>query len=399
MVCDDLPGMAYSLWKWTVQKISNWLVCPCPGLHNLPLQADSQPVADLSDGLEAAGNQISDLARALQDLKQQLATAQSNLGDLRDSLSSHAADTALHALSGRQPQLGMPAQVAEPGSSSGFALQDGNPGSGALKPQSPAGEAAATVSAQGELPASGSVAAGCMDPSTLQQPQQLLAELVAKVAALEAAVSELSTRAAGPAGAMNQQQQRRVSGEQPASSKLVQALAAQLAELGSHVARLSAQVQAGNSSPAQTQQGSTPDTTADAAGSATTGSLGPAGDAAESAGAPTAADEAAGAAGAAGVVGSGFGAELAAELDGRLSDLEQLVQDLSVIKADQESLQDLRALLADTVTQVRFAVCLGACGPCMCADPNTLGMKCITQISGCSNTSHSNLFSEHAAKC
>lgn len=303
-------------------------------------------MADLSDGLEAAGNQISDLARALQDLKQQLATAHSNLGDLRDSLSTHAADTALHALSG------MPAQGDGPVSSSGSALQERNPGSGALSPESPAGGAAAAATARGVLPAAGSVAAGCMDPSTLQQPQQLLAELAAKVAALEATVSELSIRAAGT---INQQQQRRVSGEQPASSKLVQALAAQLSELGSHVARLSAQVQAGNSTPAQTQQGSTPDATADAADATTSGSLGPAGDAAESAGAPTAllaAYQAAGAAGAAGVMGSGFGAELAAELDGRMSDLEQLVQDLTVIKADQESLQDLRALLADTATQV-----------------------------------------------
>jgi hypothetical protein len=43
---------------------------------------------------------------------------------------------------------------------------------------------------------------------------------------------------------------------------------------------------------------------------------------------------------------------LAAELDGRLSDLEALVQELSVVKGDQAGLQELRVLLADTATQV-----------------------------------------------
>jgi hypothetical protein len=49
---------------------------------------------------------------------------------------------------------------------------------------------------------------------------------------------------------------------------------------------------------------------------------------------------------------SGFSAELAAELDGRLSDLVALVQELSVVKGDQAGLQELRVLLADTATQV-----------------------------------------------
>lgn len=60
----------------------------------------------------------------------------------------------------------------------------------------------------------------------------------------------------------------------------------------------------------------------------------------------------------------GFGAELAAELDGRVSDLEALVQDLSVLKADQVGLQELRSLLADTATQVQPNMILLECCPC-----------------------------------
>jgi hypothetical protein len=228
------------------------------------LQADGQTVADLSEGLASTNSQVSDLAAALQEMQQQLAAAQNGLNGLQDSLSSHAADGAMHA--GQH--------------------------------------------------------AGNLPPSAAQGPQgELLPALAAKVSALESALPGLQAAVAAA------QQPRRVSGEMPASSKLVQALAAQLADLGTQVSHFTAHSPGAGSSQS-----------ADALNAAANGGMMPAGTE--------------GAGGEAGYPTAGLGVELAAELDGRLSGLEALVQDLAAMKADQAGMQELRALLADTATQV-----------------------------------------------
>lgn len=231
-------------------------------------------MADLSDSLASTNNQMSDLAAALQDMQQQLGAAQAGLNSLQDSLSSHAAGGAMHAGSAQQ--------------------------------------------AAGQH-------AGQLDPSTAQGAQiDLLSALAAKVSALESALPGLQAALAA------RQQPRRVSGEMSASSKLVQALAAQLADLGAQVSRLAAQ----SPSTGSSQSPDTYNAAADS-GMVSAGCKG-----------------AGGAAGAAAPPSAGFGVELAAELDGRLSDLEGLVQDLALMKGDQAGMQELRALLADTATQV-----------------------------------------------
>jgi hypothetical protein len=162
---------------------------------------------------------------------------------------------------------------------------------------------------------------GLLEPNSAQG--ELLSALAAKVSAVESALPGLQAAA---------QQPRRVSGEMPASSKLVQALAAQLADLGAQVCRLAAQSPSAGSSQS-----------ADTSVAAADGGMMPAG-----------------AEGAGGYPAAGFGVELAAELDGRLSDLEALVQDLAAMKADQAGMQELRALLADTATQVGHSKDSGA---------------------------------------
>lgn len=256
-------------------------------------QADSQAVDDLSIGLASTNNTVAGLADSLQDLLQQLAAAQKGLASLQDSLNSHAPNAGMHAGLGQHT-----------------AHDTGSP----------------------------STARGAQE----EQPQ--LTVLAGKVAVLEAALPGL--QAAVAAGA----QPRRVSGEQPASSKLVQALAAQLSDLAGQVASLAAQ----NSSNG---------------GAGSSASAQPCGPSLEDASALSDAEPAAGAGsypdtagfGAAGAV---LSAELRAEFDGRLSGLEGLVQEVAAMKADATALQELRALLADTATQVSMQLVLLAVLAC-----------------------------------
>lgn len=282
--CGRVPQPSYKL-TCRVQTSPNAAACVPTSLVNSPMplcpQADSQAVADVSEALAAATTQIGDLSKALQDVQQQLGATQAGLDTLQHGYDQHAADSIMHAGS---------AAAAESGAGAG-------------------------------------VGAGDRDALSTQQQQQesqiQLTVLVAKVNALELLLSGLQAAVAA------QQQARRVSGEVPASSKLVQALAAQLAELAAQVARLSAQSEQPGSSGQLNADGSS--TVA-----ATDGKVG--GDAAPHS--------------AAGAGASGFAFELAADLDGRLSELEALVQEPAAVKADQADLQELKALLADTTTQV-----------------------------------------------
>lgn len=256
-------------------------------------QADSQAVDDLSTGLASTNNTVAGLADILQDLLQQLAAAQKGLASLQDSLGSHAPDAGMHAGPGQHT-----------------AQDTGSPST-----------------------------ARCA-----QEEQPRLTVLAGKVAALEAALPGL--QAAVAVGA----QPRRVSGEQPASSKLVQALAAQLSDLAGQVASLAAQ------NPGNGGGGSS---TSAQPGGPSLGDASAASDAEPAAGAGSYPDTAG-----FGAAGAVFSAELAAEFDGRLSDLEGLVQEVAAMKADATALQELRALLADTATQVSMQLMLLAVLAC-----------------------------------
>lgn len=279
--------------------------------ERIATKADLPAVEELSANLAGTRKSLVQLQLSLQQLSGQVEGLQDGLAGVRDAHDRHAADAGLHAAAGSSRATPPPA-----------AATAGSP------------EAAQSLAdmLQGSLSAAAAAATR-------------LAALEAAVGSLQAAV-HMAGLPPPPAPAS-----RRTTGEAPASSRLVQQLAAQLSDLTAQVGRLATAdgatvAHSGGELAARSAGSNERDSSSSSAaerhssGSASVKPHEPTSASAAGAGSGSAPRNAAAAAGAV------FDLSLAAELDARLAEAEQALAELQAGKAEASHVADLAAALA-----------------------------------------------------